>query len=204
MIKADPPHPLDRPDACQVVGFTTWCAFNQPYGNAGDGLHVVRNVHIFPYDLVPERESELRFAFDLDNHDHNPAQEIFVAVANGFSKAGMIVLSAYGAESGNAGAGGVASQLDQAMEGMHSSMAASCDGQVAADAVVISNKALAGQTQFTLDALTRGSGTFAATAPQIYRNIDGDLRCDRRGGAYKVSYLITRTSWQNWGFRPAW
>jgi hypothetical protein len=203
LIKADPPHFSDNPEACKTVGFTTWCLFNQSAGTVGDGLHAVANARVFPYDLVPERESDLRFSFDLDNHDHNPAQEIFVAVANGFSKAGMIVLSAYSAESGNQG-GSVAAQLDTAMEAMHSSMAASCDGQVAADVVILTNKTIGNQTQFTLDNLTRGTGVYSGTAPEIYRNIDGDLRCDRRGGAYRVSYTITRTSWQAWGFKPTY
>ena len=209
LIKAVPPHFSDSADACRTVGFTTWCVFNQSYGNAGDGLHPVPNVaygppnvRVGPYDLVPERETDSRLAFDLDNHDHNPAAEIFVAVANGFSKAGMIVLSAYSAESGIAGGGSVAGQLDAAMEQMHSSMAASCDGQVAADVVILTNRTIANQSQFTLDALTRGTGVFTNSAPEIYRNIDGDLRCDRRGGAYKVSYAIYRTSWRAWGFQP--
>jgi hypothetical protein len=99
----------------------------------------MQNARVGPYDLVPERETDLRFAFDLDNHDHNPAQEIMVAVANGFSKAGMIILSGYGAAPGSSGTSSVASQLDAAMEQMHSSMAASFDGQVAADVVILSN-----------------------------------------------------------------
>jgi len=203
LIKAVPPHPSDNEDACKTVGFTTWCIFNQNFGDAGDGMHTVKDVRVGPYDLVPERETDLRFVFYLDNHDHNPAQEIFVAVANGFSKAGMIILSGYGAASGNPGAGNFATQLDDAMEKMHSGMAASCDGPVAKDVVIVPNTTtVATLSQFTLDALTRGGGVFATTAPEIYREIDGDLRCDRRGGAYKVDYAVTRTSWRDWGFRP--
>jgi len=201
MVKSNPPHPSDSPDACHLAGFS-WCVFNIRYGDSEGGTHEIRNVRVSPYFLVPEREQDLRFLFFLDNHGENISQEIGLAVANGFSKAGMIVLSAYGAQSGSS-TGSFAGQLDDAMEKLHSAETASCDGVLATDVVVITNTTIANQPQFTLDAFTRDTGNFSTTVPTVYTNKDGDLRCDRRGGNYRVSYTVSRTSWRDWGFRSA-
>ena len=91
LIKSDPPHASDSPDACNLVGFK-WCAFNQKYGDVHDsGVRVGQNQNLSfgPYDLVPEREQDLRILFYLDNHGDNVAQEIGLGVADGFQKAGM-------------------------------------------------------------------------------------------------------------------
>lgn len=198
MVKATPPHASDNDDACHLAGFN-WCIYEQKYGDAGDGFHAVSNVRIGPYELVPERENDLRFVFYVDNVGDNAWAKIGAAVADGFSKAGMIVLGAYGAAQGSQGTGSVAGQLDNAMEKLHAAETASCDGVVAADVVVAVNKAIAEQPQSTLDAMTKGFGMYRATVPTIYRNQDGDIRCDQHGSAYTVSYTIYRNSWKSWG-----
>lgn len=209
LIKADPPHPSDSPDACKLAGFN-WCVFNQKYGDIHDsGVRVVDNLRIGPYDLVPEREKDLRILFYLDNHGDNVAQEIGLAVANGFSKAGMIALGAYGGLSGNNSIGSFASGLDSIMEQLHTAETASCDGKLAEDIVIIANTTVANQSQDTLDAFTKANGTFTSAVlnngvPKIYNETDGDFRCDRRGGKYTVTYTVYRTSWRDWGFQPRW
>jgi hypothetical protein len=207
LIKSDPKHASDSPDACSLAGFN-WCVFNQKYGDVHDsGVRTVENLRVGPYDLVPEREQDLRILFYLDNHGDNISQEIGAGVANGFSKAGMIILSAYGAESGGSSNSSFASGLDDAMEKLHSAEFASCDGKLASDVVVIANTTIANQSQNTLDAFTRANGMFTSPVlnngvPKIYNEIDGDFRCDRRGGKYTVTYAIYRTSWRDWGFKP--
>jgi hypothetical protein len=198
MVKATPPHPSDNDDACHLAGFN-WCIFEQKYGDAGDGPHAVSNVRIGPYELVPERENDLRFLFYVDNVGDSAWAKIGEDVANGFSKAGMIILGAYGAAQGNQGTSGFAQQLDGAMEQLHAAETASCDGVVAADVVIAVNKTIAEQPQSTLDAMTRSFGMYHGTIPKIYRNQDGDARCDQRGSAYTVSYAIYRNSWKSWG-----
>ena len=209
LIKSDPPHASDSPDACKLAGFN-WCVFNQKYGDVHDsGVRTVENLRIGPYDLVPEREKDLRILFYLDNHGDNIAQEIGLAVADGFSKAGMIALGAYGGLSGNNSTGSFASGLDSIMEQLNSAEFASCDGKLAEDIVIIANTTVANQSQDTLDAFTQANGTFSSAVlnngvPKIYNETDGDFRCDRRGGKYTVSYTVYRTSWRDWGFQPRW
>lgn len=202
-VKSNPPHPSDSENGCHIAGFA-WCITNQWYGDAGDGSHEIRDVRVGPFTLVPERQSDLRFLFYLDNHGTSIAQEIGLGVANAFSKVGMLALGGYGLASGKSGAGGIATQLDSAMEQLHSAEFASCDGKLADGIVLISNKSIDNLPQFTLDAFTRANGEFSITLPEIYRNKDGDFRCDRRGGAYMVTYTIYRTSWRDWGFKAAY
>jgi hypothetical protein len=201
MVKATPQDASETDAACGLAGFS-WCLTDQKFGDVDGGKHAL-SVRVGPYFLVPEREQDLRLLFWLDNHSDSVAQEVGLAVANAFSKVGMIALSAYGAGSGNAGAGGVAAQLDSVMEAFHSSAFASCDGVVATDIAVISNVTVENQPQLTLDAFTRSTGEHVVDIPQIYHNTDGDFRCDRRGGNYRVSYTVYRTSWRDWGFRSA-
>jgi hypothetical protein len=152
---------------------------------------------------VPPHFSESADACKTVGFTTGVAQEIGLAVANGSSKAGMLFLGGWGALSGNDDTQTYAGQLDTEMQKLHSSMFASCDGKLASDVVILPNTTKADRPEFTLDALTRGTGAFPNTAPWVYREKDGDLRCDRRGGAYQVSYLVNGTSWREWGFRPA-
>ncbi len=209
LVKSTPLHASDNEEACKLVGFN-WCVINQYFGNVEDsGVKIVNNLRVGPYDLVPEREQDLRFLFYLDNHGTNISQEIGLAVANGFSKAGMVILGAYGAAGGGIGTGNFPTELDKIMEDLHSAEFASCDGKLAADMVVIANTTIANQPQNTLDAFTKGNGTFSTAVlnngvPKIYHETDGDFRCDRRGGKYTVTYTVHRTSWRVWGFQPRW
>jgi hypothetical protein len=200
MVSADPPHPSAGEDACHLAGFH-WCQPPRRYGDAGDGAHAVGDVRVGPYDLVPERERDLRFLFYLDNIGDRHKEEIAAGVANGFSKAGMIILSAYSAAQGSTAGQSFATELDKVMEQMHSSATASCDGKLADDIVVLTNQTLANRAELTLDALTRASGAYSGTLPNevdTYHNKDGDFICDRRGSQYRVTYTVFRTSWAPW------
>ncbi len=203
LVKSTPLHASDNQEACKLVGFN-WCVINQYFGDVEDsGEKIVNNLRVGPYDLVPEREQDLRILFYLDNHGTDHSQETALAVANGFSKVGMVILSAYQGNSGTA------SELDNVMGQLHEVGTASCDGKLAGDIVVIANTTIASQPQNTLDAFTKGNGTFTTAVlnngiPKIYRETDGDFRCDRRGGQYTVTYSVHRTSWRVWGFQPRW
>ncbi len=208
LIKSNPPHASADPEASKLAGFN-WLIFNQKHqnqsnGDVKDGIHNVNNLRVGPYDLVPEREKDLRIIFYLHNHGGNASRETALAVGNAFSKIGMIILSGYGAASGNGGITGFAKELDTQMQRLHSTATASCDGKLASDVVIIANTTIANQPQNTLDAFTKNSGEFINTVPTIYREKDGDFICYRGGGQYKVTYGVHRTSWQEWGFRPRW
>jgi hypothetical protein len=156
---------------------------------------------------VPEREKDLRFVFHLDNIGDRHKEEIAAGVANGFSKVGLVILSAYSAEQGSASGQSFAGQLDNVMEQMHSAATASCDGKLAADIRVITNITLVNRPDLTLEALTHTSGTYSETLPSdidTYADKDGDFVCDRRGSHYRVTYTIYRTSWVSWATQVEW
>jgi hypothetical protein len=198
-VTSTPAHISTSTTACQFSEIR-WCVLMARIGNAHDsGYYPSPGVEVGPYDLMPEAEDDLRFLFYVDNIGDSPWQKIGEGVANGFSKVGMIALSAFGASQGGSGTTGFAQQLDQFMGQFHSVAFASCDGVVATDIVVVRNKTIAEAAQSTLDALTRRTGKYSAAPPYIYRNTDGDARCDRRGAAYTARFTVTRTSWREWG-----
>jgi hypothetical protein len=206
MVSASPAHPSASPEACHLAGFA-WCIPPRLLGDNGGGYHVVHNARVGSYDLVPERETDLRFLFYLDNIGTSPSAEIAAGVANGFSKVGLVILSAYSASQGSSGGSSFASQLDDVMEKMHSSATASCDGRLADDILVLTNHTLVNRPDLTLDGLTRSSGSYTAVLPsptEEYHNKDGDFICDRRGGKYRVWYTVFRTSWQPWAISVYW
>lgn len=200
MVKTNPPHRSEDPTACELAEFH-WCSFALEYGDAGDGPHSfpdVPSARVGPFELVPEREQELRALFYVYNAGYDPRLEIAAGVANGFSKVGMVILSAYGASEGSSGTGSTAEQLDGVMSSFHSSATASCDGPLAAAVIPITNQTIDNQGDKTLDALTRRTGSYSGAPPVTYREKDGDFICDRRGSAYKISYIVYRTSWVPW------
>lgn len=206
MVKSDPPHPSDTEDACRLAGFT-WCLPPHHLGSYGDGRHTFLAGNVGPYDLTPEKEADLRFLFYLDNIGDRHQEEIAAAVADGFSKVGLVILSGYSASQGNSGGSSFATQLDGIMSQMHSSATASCDGRLAADVVILTNRTIANRPDLTLESLTRPTGLYEATLPNLtdtYREKDGDFICDRRGSNYRVSYRINRTSWVPWAGAVEW
>lgn len=206
MVSSDPPHPSALPDAGSLAGFH-WVQPPHCLGDNGDGKHVVNDIKVGPYDLVPEIEKDLRFVFSLDNIGDRHKEEIAAGVANGFSKVGLVILSAYSAEQGSTSGQSFAGQLDNVMEQMHSAATGSCDGKIAADIRVITNITLVNRPDLTLEALTHASGTFSETLPNeidTYANKDGDFVCDRRGSHYRVTYTIYRTSWVSWATQVEW
>lgn len=206
MVNSDPPHPSALPEAGNLAGFH-WVQPPHCLGNNGDGSHTVEGIKVGPYDLVPEREKDLRFVFYLDNIGDRHKEEIAAGVANGFSKVGLVILSAYSASQNNNNGQSFASELDNVMEQMHSTATASCDGKLAADIRVATNITIANRPDLTLEALTHENGTFSETLPSevdSYANKDGDFVCDRRGSHYRVTYTIYRTSWAAWASQFEW
>jgi len=206
LVNSDPPNPSARADAGNLAGFH-WVQPPHYEGNNGDGKHVVNDIRVGPYDLVPEKDSDLRFVFHLDNIGDRHKEEIAAGVANAFSKVGLVILSAYSASQGNAGGQSFATQLDNVMEQMHSAATGSCDGKLAADIRVITNMTLANRPDLTLEAMTHASGNYSETLPSdvdTYADKDGDFICDRRGSHYRVTYTIYRTSWVPWATQVKW
>jgi hypothetical protein len=70
-----------------------------------------------------------------------------------------------------------------------------CDGPVAADAVSVLNKTVVGNSQSTLDALTRNTGKLTRTNPTtgVYE-ISSQDGCGK-SGQYTVTWSVTRISW---------
>ncbi|MDX2249783.1 MAG: hypothetical protein SF052_23570 [Bacteroidia bacterium] len=207
MVNSDPPHPSADPEAIHLAGFN-WSVGPRKYGNAGDGKHVVNDIRVGSYDLVPEREKDLRFVLHVDNINDDPkAAEIAAGIGDGFSKVGLVVLSAYSASQGSTGGQSFATQLDDVMGKMHSSATASCDGQLVSDIRVITNITLVNRPDLTLEALTHSTGTYSETLPNeidTYKSKDGDFICHRNGSNYRVTYTIYRTSWVSWATQVEW
>jgi hypothetical protein len=192
MVKSQPPHLSDNEDACRLVGFN-WCKMNVKYGDVQDGLHLVNNVRVGPYLLIPEVEMNLRFLFTVYNFGDSYTARLGEAIANGFSTAGMIFLK--GADTTGSDA---AESLDEAMKALHAAAFAGCDGYMAVDTVVLVNQTVPEQPDATLDALTRATGVYRPAATKIYEGgqyADGNTRCGA-GGRYKVTYAVHRTSWR--------
>jgi hypothetical protein len=189
MIRSTPPHPSDGEDACRRERFD-WCVIGAEYGDADDGRHTVTNVRVGPYLLVPEREEDLRFLFTIFNFGASRWQEVGRKVADGFSTAGMIVLTA-----GVAGGGSVAPVLDKAMKELHAAMFADCDGVTAADTRILPNREIADDPGKTLDAFTRATGFYRPDSLDHYREKDGNTICGS-GGDYTVHWTVHRTSWR--------
>jgi hypothetical protein len=192
LVKSDPPHRSDRDDACGLEGFR-WCVMNVPYGDVKDGLHQVSNVRVGPYLLTPEVEQELRVLYTVYNFGDSYAQKLGEEIANGFSKAGMIILM------GTATVGsGAAGSLDKAMTDLHAAAFAGCDGLMAVDARTLVNQTIADNPTVTLDLRTRETGEYHPGSSQIYEGgeyQDGNTRCGA-GGKYRVTYVVYRTSWK--------
>lgn len=209
MVNSDPPHPSALPEAGDLAGFH-WSQPPRKYGDAGDGKHIVNNIRVGSYDLVPEREKDLRFVLHVDNIDDDPkAAEIAAGIGNGFSKVGLVVLSAYSASEGKTGGQSAATQLDNVMQQMHSAATSSCDGQLVSAIRVITNitEPTVNRPDLTLDGLTRASGTYSETLPNdidTYKSKDGDFRCHRNGSNYRVTYTVYRTSWASWATQAEW
>jgi hypothetical protein len=191
-VKSQPAHPSDREDACGVAGMN-WCNMKVRYGDVRDGLHPVSNVRVGPYLLTPEQEEELRLLYTVYNYGESYDQRLGEAIANGFSKAGMIILM------GSATVGsGAAPQLDQAMQALHASEFAGCDGYMAVDKISILNRTVPDNPDKTLDAFTRDTGVYRPIPTTVYEGgeyQDGNTACGA-GGKYKVAYAIYRTSWR--------
>ena len=192
LVKSDPPHRSDREDACALEGFR-WCVMNFSYGDVQDGVHPVAKVRVGPYLLTPELEQELRVLYTLYNFGDSYTQRLGEAIANGFSKAGMIILM--GAATVGSGAAG---SLDKAMTDLHGAAFAGCDGLMAVDARTLVNQTVPENPNDTLDLRTRETGEYHPGPSQIYEGgeyQDGNTRCGA-GGKYRVTYIVYRTSWR--------
>jgi hypothetical protein len=189
IVKTQPPHPSDREDACNVEGMN-WCKVGFKYGDVQDGVHPVTDVRVGPYLLTPEHEKELSVLYNVYNHGKSRDQQIGEAVANGFSKVGMIILT------GTTGSE-AAPALDKGMQSMHESMFADCDGLMAVGNPIISNRMEPAKPNDNLDAYTRGTGVHSSVSGVYEGNEyqDGNTVCGA-GGKYKVTYAIYRTSWR--------
>jgi hypothetical protein len=197
MIKATPPHASDNADACKLAGFH-WCMLANYYGDAHtSGYDAMPGRWIGDFRLTPEKEDDLRFWFSLYNLGNHKWEEIAQGVMDGFSKAGFVVLSAYGAASGQSGYGSAAGVIDDNIEKLHAVETASCDGNLASDVVIISNKSIDASTANTLDGLTRSTGSASFAPDYVYKDQDHDFKCDHAGSQYKIHYSVARTSWKN-------
>jgi hypothetical protein len=112
-------------------------------------------------------------------------------IANGFSKAGMIILT------GTAHSG-AAQPIDQQMTSLHKAAFAGCDGLMAVDARTLVNQTIPDNPNQTPDVRTRDTGEYHPGPSQIYEDgeyQDGNTRCGA-GGKYRVTYAVYRTSWR--------
>jgi hypothetical protein len=197
MVKSDPPHRSESEDACSYVGFK-WCLLANYYGDAHDsGYRPTPGRWVGDFRLTPEKEEDLRFYYSLYNLGDHKWEDIARGIGDAFSKVGLVILTAYGAWSGQSGYGSVATILDDQIEKLHAAGTAYCDGPLANDRWLILNRSVDGSNTNTLDGMTRLTGTKSFPPDKLYQNIDDDYRCDRSGSRYKIGWTLTRTSWKN-------
>jgi len=194
MVKSDPPHPSDSPDACKIVG-ANFCLPMTRLENVSEKETVNTSFEIGPFELVPNVANDLRATVLLTNiGDDTWIQEMGEGFANGFSMAGMLALSAYGQQSGNSSAGSTAGQLHAAMEKLHAAEFADCDGQLVEDTFIFPNRFIQSGTP-TLDSWTHDDGIENFAPATVYVSNDGNVRCGD-DGRYRIRYSVIRTSWK--------
>jgi hypothetical protein len=197
LIKSDPAHRSESDDACQYIG-PKWCLRANYYGDVHDsGYRATPGRWIEDFRLTPEKEEDLRFYYTLYNLGDHKWEEIARGIGDAFSKVGLVILTAYGAYSGQNGYGSAATLIDEQIEKLHAAGTAECDGPLAVDRVLISNRSSDGSNMYTLDGFTRATGYKAFEPTYIYQNKDGDYRCDRSGSRYKIRWSLVRTSWKS-------
>lgn len=197
LVKANPKHPSESEEACRQFGLR-WCVVGVKYGDAQDGRHLLTGLRVGPYELVPGREESVKVLYSVYNYGESFMQKLGNAIADGFSKAGMIVLMGYGGFSGKSTAS-PAQELNKQMEALHGAMFAGCDGMSAVDYVIFRNVPVDGSDAKTLDGLTRATGEFHPDFTSEYAGgeyADGNTICGA-GGKYRVRYSVYRTSWRN-------
>lgn len=199
IVKSDPPHASENPNACNIVG-ANYCLPMTRIENVQANETVETALAIGPYEFVPNVGNELRTTVLLTNlGDDTWIQELGEGFANAFSMIGMIALSTYGAQSGNSAASGGAGGLHQAMEKLHGAAFAGCDGELVEDTFIFQNKAA--QTGApTLDSMTHTDGfekfpSEKNPSEKIYVSDDGNVRCED-DGRYRLVYSLRRTSWK--------
>jgi hypothetical protein len=180
-------------DACNIEGPPVYCVIEVKQGNHNDGSFKATGVTVGNFDLIPEVDPDLKFLFSVLNMGTPYAQVVSQKIFDGISDATAAGLNAYSASSGGGGNG-----WDGANAFTHKINAlefGGCDGLVAADAVSMLNRTVAGNTQSTLDAKTRNTGKVTGTRPESgvfeIKSQDG---CGQ-SGQYTVTWLVTRTSW---------
>lgn len=197
LVNPNPLPPSVAERACELAGYN-WCIRANYYGDAHDsGYRATPDRWIGDFRLTPEKEDSLHFYYSLYNLGDHKWEEIAKGIGDGFSKVGLVILTAYGAWSGQSGYGLGATVIDDQMEKLHAAGTADCDGPLANDRVEILNKSVDASNANTLDGLTRLTGKKAFEPTYVYFNKDGDYRCDRSGSRYKIRWSLARTSWKN-------
>ena len=170
---------------CSIEG-STYCIAFAPQGDVNDGDHVVRNVSVGSFDLVPEISTNIAFEFDLENLGQPYEEGAFRDIFNLQSQAAAGILNALMS-------GSNFNTLDSFAQKIHS--LGGCDGPLVAVAKRLFNKTdpnLVGVQ--TLDALTRGSGRFT-NATEVIVGPDSQTGCGKNS-MYTVTWSLIRTSWQ--------
>jgi hypothetical protein len=175
------------PDACSIQGPPTFCVPGTFQGNHQDGIFAISNIQVGPFDLIPEVDGDLTFAYAFVNYGTSKNQKDFKKTMDTISDITSFGLSAYQPQASQAWSQGndITHKLNDLQWG-------GCDGPVAADTVVVLNKTLSGQVQSTLAARTEASGRFRQ--PSQIHETDSQDGC---GGSpkYRVTWEIVRTSW---------
>ena len=180
-------------DACHILSPPTYCLNNVAQGDHNNGTFQATGVSVGPYDLIPEVDSDLRFAFSVLNLGTPYEQVVAQKIFDGISDVTAAALAAYSSSTGGNGSGW--SGLNDFTHKINAMQFGGCDGPTAVDAVSVLNKAVAGANQNTLDALTRDTGKLTRIRPEtgIYE-IDSQDGCGK-SGQYKVTWTVNRISW---------
>jgi|SRR5580765_8514427 len=180
-------------DACSVLGPPTYCVQHVPQGDRNDGTFPASGVVVGPYDVIPEVDSDLKFAYVTLNFGTSYNQVVAKKIFNFISDGTAAGLNAYSSSNGGSGGWDGANAFTHKINELEFG---GCDGPVAVDAVSVLNKTIAGNNQSTLDALTRNTGRLTKTWPAdggVYE-VESQDGCGK-SSRYKITWSVTRTSW---------
>lgn len=175
------------PDQCSVYGlnYCTGVRLGDFNNGSSPKSWPIQAVRVGTYDIVPERDGDLKVLYALVNDGFSAEEAGFkrtLDVING--AAGAAMQAAYGG-----GWGGVQAFTAS----LNNLIVANCDGPVFTGGKLFLNRAIDGPADVTLDALTRGNGQLHIEEPlQVTKSQDG---CGA-SSEYRVWWSVRRDSWR--------
>lgn len=174
-------------DACSIEGPPLYCVPGRFQGNREDGQFPIAGVKVGPFDLMPEVDADLTFAYSMVNFGTPKTQLAFKKFMDTISDIASMGLTAYQPQAAAAW-----QQGNDFTHRLNDLQWGGCDGPVAAGEVVMLNRTLAGQSQSNLVARTDANGQYSQTSD--IHEITSQDGCGN-SSKYRVRWVALRTSW---------